>query len=58
MKSFFVHEYVNLTLLIVLGFLRQASSTEESVSLYNANDKLTILNRDNFDSTVYRSKTA
>jgi thiol-disulfide isomerase/thioredoxin len=67
MKSLFIHEYIVdfhrcLILLIIIGIARQTSSavlpSQNSASLYNANDKISILTGHNFSSTVYQSKTA
>ena len=67
MKSLFFNEYIidfyrYLTLFIIIVFIRQTSSAvvpaRDSASLYNANDKVTILTGGNFSSTVYQSETA
>ncbi|CAF1198762.1 unnamed protein product [Adineta steineri] len=67
MKSIFInvfnvdfHRYISL--LIIIVFIRQTSAgvlpSQDSVSLYTANDKVVILTNQNFSSTVYQSKTA
>jgi thiol oxidase len=67
MKSLFINEYIvdfhrYFILLIMINIVRQISSavlpSRDSVSLYNANDKITILTGENFSSIVYQSKTA
>ena len=62
MNSLFFNKYINLTLLAILGNIRQTSSvpllSTKQISLYNATDKITILTNQTFLSTVYHSNTA
>jgi thiol-disulfide isomerase/thioredoxin len=67
MKSFIVNKSISnfhwyFILLIIIHIVRQTSSavlpSRNIVSLYTANDKITILTGQNFSSTVYQSKTA
>ncbi len=58
MNPLFFFQYINLTLFAIFGNFRPTSSSANSVSFYNATDKITILNSDNFLSTVYHSDTA
>jgi len=67
MKSFLVNNYIvdfqrYFVLFILINIVRQTSSavlpSRDAVSLYTANDKVTILTGQNFSSTVYQSKTA
>jgi thioredoxin-like negative regulator of GroEL len=62
MNSIFFYKFINLTLLAILGNLRQtptvALALGNQISLYNAGDKVTILTSQNFSSTVYNSSTA
>jgi len=62
MNSIFFYKFINLILLAILGNLRQtptaALALGNQISLYNANDKVTVLTSQNFSSTVYNSSTA
>jgi thiol-disulfide isomerase/thioredoxin len=67
MKSVFVNQNNvdcsrYLILFLIIAFIHQTSSgvlpSQNSVSLYTANDKVVILTSQNFSSTVYQSKTA
>ena len=63
MNLFFFYKYINLTLFIFLGSLRTTSSAALGpiglvASLYNATDKIVVLESQNFSSTVYNSNTA
>jgi thioredoxin-like negative regulator of GroEL len=62
MNSIFLNKFINLTLLTILGNLRQTptavSASGNQISLYSAADKVTVLTSQNFSSTVYNSNTA
>jgi thioredoxin-like negative regulator of GroEL len=62
MNWLFLDKYFNLTLLAILGNLQPSSSAvlpgKNLISLYNSNDKITILTSQNFSSTIYNSNTA
>lgn len=67
MESLSIHKYtgnlcLHFVLTIIIGIIGQTLSaavpSQNSVSLYTQNDKVTILTGQNFSSTVYQSKTA
>jgi thiol-disulfide isomerase/thioredoxin len=62
MNLLFLYKYINLTLFAVFGNIQSSSSAplvhDNAISFYNGSDKLTVLNSDNFLSTVYQSNTA
>ncbi|CAF3452954.1 unnamed protein product [Rotaria sp. Silwood1] len=62
MKSLPINKYISFIILVIIGNYQHAISTALSsgniVSFYNANDKVVVLNSQNFSQTVYQSETA
>lgn len=62
MNSLFFQKYLNLTLLAILGHIQSTASapvlSANRISLYNSTDKVIVLDKQNFLSTVYHSDTA
>ncbi|CAF3326317.1 unnamed protein product [Rotaria socialis] len=62
MKSLFIIKYINLILFAIIANIPKtvtdASSSVNLVSLYNSNDKITVLTSENFSSAVNQSGTA
>jgi thiol-disulfide isomerase/thioredoxin len=58
----FLQKLINLFILFFTGNIQSTSSAalspENTISLYNSTDKVTVLVSQNFSSTVYQSKTA
>ena len=62
MKSLFISKDIHLIVLAIIINIGRISSSalsfENSISLYNASDKITVFGSQNFSSTVYQSNTA
>jgi len=62
MKPLFIIKYINLIIVALIVNIQQISSAAllsgHIVSLYNATDKITVLNGQSFSSIVYQSDTA
>jgi thiol-disulfide isomerase/thioredoxin len=58
----FFQKFINLIILAFTGNIQPTLSAalplENTISLYNSSDKITVLGSENFSSTVYQSKTA
>ncbi|CAF3888952.1 unnamed protein product [Rotaria magnacalcarata] len=62
MKSLFIIKYINLIIFAIIANIPKtvtdASSSVNLISLYNSNDKITVLTSQNFSSIVNQSGTA